>query len=215
METLLFDRGYRKTDRARTYRTIAVDLSSGEGNLLKNLDGKWRTDLNFAKKADLAVDVGATADLFSRFQSLYESMRERKGFSSVLEPEFFFKLHPESIGLRVMIAHRHGRDAAGHVESMLGGSAIYLFGASNEVGRQAKAAYLLNWLALVHAQERGVAWYDLGGIDPVANPGVYRFKGRMGGQEMEAAGPYEARPSGFLASALLGLESAHARIRQA
>lgn len=46
------------------------------------------------------------------------------------------------------------------------------------------------------AKERGLRWYDLGGIDPDENEGVYRFKARMGGFEVITAGPYDLDPRG-------------------
>ena len=38
-------------------------------------------------------------------------------------------------------------------------------------------------------------YYDLGGIDPEGNPGVYHFKSGLGGREVTAPGPFEAAPS--------------------
>ena len=43
----------------------------------------------------------------------------------------------------------------------------------------------------------GLKWYDLGGIDPDGNPGVYRFKARMGGSEVRA-GEYAGHAFGAL-----------------
>ena len=40
-------------------------------------------------------------------------------------------------------------------------------------------------------------WYDLGGIDPEENPGVYKFKRGLNGKEVRAAGPHELRPGGL------------------
>jgi lipid II:glycine glycyltransferase (peptidoglycan interpeptide bridge formation enzyme) len=214
IESVFGDLGFQHTDRARRYETFAIDLKPTVEDLLKRLHGKWRTDLNFAKKADLSIEIGTRKDMLSRFQSIYEPMRRKKGFSSNLEPRFFFDLKPESIGLQLMIAHKDGRDAAGHVLSILGDSAVYLFGASNELGRETKASYLLSWSALLHAKERGLSWYDLGGIDADANPGVYRFKSRMGGTGMTAIGPFEARPQTVLATAIEKLERVREAFRQ-
>ena len=59
---------------------------------------------------------------------------------------------------------------------------------------------------LLHAKHQGTLWHDLGGIDPEANPGVYQFKSRMGGEEMKAKGPYEAKPRGLASRIIDRLE---------
>ena len=39
------------------------------------------------------------------------------------------------------------------------------------------------------------AYYDLGGIDPDGNPGVYHFKKGLGGLHATMAGPFEMHPN--------------------
>jgi lipid II:glycine glycyltransferase (peptidoglycan interpeptide bridge formation enzyme) len=203
--------GFCETLRARSYRSIVCDLKASDQTLRAALHSKWRSRLNSAEKAGLTVERGTSTSFFSRFLKLFSQMRETKDFSIKVHPEFFFQLPPESIGLEVLIASKDGRDAAGHVHSLLGDTAVHLFGATNELGRSTKAGYLLNWQAMLLAKERGLGWYDLGGVDPEANPGVYEFKTRTGGQELAAVGPYEARPSGPISIILDKLFALRAR----
>ena len=69
----------------------------------------------------------------------------------------------------------------------------------------------------MEAKERGIAWYDLGGIDEKANPHGFEFKTRAGGMELAALGPFEARPRGARGAAAGGLisvaETLYRRIR--
>lgn len=44
----------------------------------------------------------------------------------------------------------------------------------------------MEWL-----KRKGCCWYDLGGIDPEGNPGVYHFKAGMGGKDMSYIGQFE------------------------
>jgi lipid II:glycine glycyltransferase (peptidoglycan interpeptide bridge formation enzyme) len=173
-----------------------VDLSPDENILRRKLAGKWRTDLKFAQRAGLNVEHGGSS-LYNRFLRLFGAMHDRKEFRVHVDPRFFFELPAASLGLEVLIATKDGDDAAGHVVSFLGDTAVYLFGATNEIGRACKAGYLLNWQALLQARKRGLAWYDLGGIDQINNPGGHRFKTRMGGCEISAPGPYEIRAPGI------------------
>jgi lipid II:glycine glycyltransferase (peptidoglycan interpeptide bridge formation enzyme) len=201
LESVLMGLGFRATKRTRSYRTVVVKIASNAQAQRASLAGKWRTDLKFAEKSNLSIEQGCDSTLFTRFMTLFGSMHEAKNFDVHVDPQFFFCLPSESTGLVVIIATKDGQDAAGHVLSMLGETAVYLFGATNDLGRSNKAGYLLNWQSLMLAMEQGLSWYDLGGIDPDANPGVYRFKKRMGGEEFSALGPYEAYPDDFLGAA--------------
>jgi lipid II:glycine glycyltransferase (peptidoglycan interpeptide bridge formation enzyme) len=204
LEADMAEAGFRPTERVRSYRTVVVGLSRTEEELRKRLAGKWRTDLNFAGRAGFSVEQGA-GDYAGRFMRLFGQMRESKDFDVNVDPEVTMSLPAETTGLVVLIASKDGRDAAGHVLSLLGDTAVYLFGATNEDGRAGKAGYLLNWQAMLLAKHRGLSWYDLGGIDPDANPGGYRFKARMGGEEVIAPGPFMAAPDGIVGGLLDGL----------
>ena len=68
--------------------------------------------------------------------------------------------------------------------------------------------------AIVVAKSHGMRWYDLGGIDPEANPGVYHFKKGLSGTEVRAAGPYEVRPGGLTGRITLAGETVYRAYRQ-
>ena len=78
--------------------------------------------------------------------------------------------------MQIMICEDRGAPVAGLVVSAIGGSAIYLLGATSDDGLKSKGAYLLQWNMIQWLKQNGVRWYDLGGIDPEANRGVYSFK---------------------------------------
>ena len=97
----------------------------------------------------------------------------------------------------VSIVCENEQPVAGHVSSILGDTCVYLLGATNNAGLKNKAAYLAQWSVIQMAKERGCRFYDLGGIDPDKNPGVYHFKKGMGGQDVTVSGPFECSPNGL------------------
>jgi lipid II:glycine glycyltransferase (peptidoglycan interpeptide bridge formation enzyme) len=109
---------------------------------------------------------------------------------------------------------KDGRDLAGIVIGTTGQTAIYLFGATADAGRGLRAGYFLTWQGICLSQDRGLNWYDLGGVDFDANPDVARFKDRMNGVKIEAAGPFEARPKGLVWLLVAGLETMRAKLRK-
>ena len=50
----------------------------------------------------------------------------------------------------------------------------------------------LQWTLIKWLKERGVRWYDLGGIDPEGNPGVYSFKRGFSGIDVTQINPLVA-----------------------
>src|SRR4051794_27392976 len=71
---------------------------------------------------------------------------------------------------------RHREDTSARERLDRAGRADAGVGASNDLGRATNAAYLLQWKVIEAASRAACRRYDLGGVDPEGNPGLYRFK---------------------------------------
>jgi Acetyltransferase (GNAT) domain len=203
--------GCRPGEHLRRYRTMMVDLDRPLPDVRKGLARKWRNVLGNAERRGLHVTGGTGPELFDDFAPLFDEIVARKAFAVDLGAGFYAEVQrrlPERERLRVAIATLDGRPAAGVVASIHGDTAVYLLGASNDVGRATNAAYLLQWHVIEAAAARGCRFYDLGGIDPEGNPGVHRFKERMGGTDVIAPGPYELAPGRMRRAAVHAAERA-------
>jgi len=172
---------------ANTHRTFILDLMPPLDELRRNLNKKWRNQLTRAEKNGLKVVAGSGADEFRRFRKMYEQMQERKAFESSVNVEEFGRIQddlPETHRMRILICEQDGIPLAGLVASAMGNSAIYLLGATSTEGLNSKGAYLLQWTMIQWLKENGTIWYDLGGIDPEGNAGVYHFKSGLSGADM-------------------------------
>lgn len=186
--------GFDAAAGLRKYRTIVVNTQPPIDAIRKALGQKWRNCLNAATRNELVVRKDESTAGFAEFCTLYRELMDRKQFAVDQDAEFFRSLQanlPSSERLVVTLAESAGAPVAGHVASYLGDTGIYLLGATSQQGLSLKASYLLQWEAIKVAQERGCSCYDLGGIDPVENPGVYHFKSGMGGREVIAPGPFQ------------------------
>lgn len=204
-ERAFLSAGFRPAPGVAGYDTIVVDLAPPVEEVRAALASKWRYHLRKAEGADLVLRWGTDASLFDEFRPLFDEFVTRKSFAVELGAEFYGSLQrtlPDHERLYLAIASLDGEPAAGIVLSILGDTAVYLLGASNDAGRRTCAPYLLQWRAINEARARGLRWYDLGGIDRTGNPGVYRFKARTGGIETSAAGPYEIAPGPVRAAAV-------------
>jgi lipid II:glycine glycyltransferase (peptidoglycan interpeptide bridge formation enzyme) len=193
----------------RRHQTMLVDIARPLDQVRAGFAKKWRYELGRAEKAGLEMVEGTDPALLERFRPLFEDFVQRKGFGVDLGADFYAALQPrlgEEERLHVALAQLGDELVAGVVATFLGDTGVYLLGASSEAGRGSQAAYLLQWRVIQAAAARGLRWYDLGGTDPDDNPGVYRFKERMGGVELDHPGPYELAPSRLRARAVRGAE---------
>jgi lipid II:glycine glycyltransferase (peptidoglycan interpeptide bridge formation enzyme) len=189
--------GFRQESRtpANTYRTFVLDLAPTIEQLRKNLDAKWRNKLTQSEKKGLRVVSGNGIDDYGTFCRMYNEMWKRKAFETTVDVEEFGRLQadlPEAHRMRILICEQNGIPVAGVVASAIGDSALYVLGATSDEGLNAKGAYLLQWTMVQWLKENGFKWYDLGGIDPEGNPGVYSFKRGFSGADVNQLTPFVA-----------------------
>jgi lipid II:glycine glycyltransferase (peptidoglycan interpeptide bridge formation enzyme) len=180
---------------ANSYRTFLLDLNPPLEELRKRLDPKWRNKLTQSERKGLRVVAGSGPEEFRAFCRLYYEMRKRKTFDTSVDLEEFARIQedlPESHRMQVLICEEEGVPVTGAVCSAIGDSAIYLLGATGDKGLTSKGAYLLQWNLIHWLKDRGVRTYDLGGIDPVWNPGVYSFKRGIAGADVLQMAPMVA-----------------------
>ena len=175
-----------------------MDLTPSLEELRSRLDPKWRNKLKGSEKNNLTVISGHGGDEYRAFCEIYFQMRKRKGFDTTVDAEEFGRMQEaltESQRMHVLICQDRGVPVAGLVVSAMGDSAIYLLGATSDAGLNAKGAYLLQWTMICWLKERGIRSYDLGGIDPEGNPGVYYFKRGLSGVDICQIEPHAASES--------------------
>ncbi len=206
--------GFSRATRLPAERTLLLDLDRPLAELRRCLAQKWRNCLNRAEKNGLTIRCGSDQRTFEDFCLLFSRFREHKIFDVDLDAEFFAKVHQRmhpSVRFDVTLAEKEGQVVAGHVTSMLGDTCAYLLGATEREGLNSKASYVLQWSAISNAKKQGCRWYDLGGIDPMANPGVYHFKKGLGGKEVCSPGVFEATPSGLMGNVMRRAADLHYR----
>src|SRR5262249_16849047 len=87
-------------------------------------------------------------------------------------------------------------DAAGELACVMGclvtgDKACLVLSATAARGRELHASYATFWSLIRHLRNAGVRKFDFAGIDPVRNPGVYRFKRAGGGVAVELLGEWD------------------------
>ena len=185
-------------DAGEVYRTFVLNLTPSLEELRSRLDKKWRNQLTRSEKSNLTVTCSEDAEQYRSFCEIYRQMHARKGFATKVDIDEFGRMQallPASERMRVLICKENEVPVAGLVASAIGESAIYLLGATSDAGLNARGAYLLQWTLISWLKERGIQYYDLGGIDPAGNPGVYHFKKGLSGADICQIGPLCASKS--------------------
>lgn len=196
-EDVLRNAGFRPLLNLPPKKTLLIDLSKSVDELRKGLDGKWRGHLNRAEKNNLTIADGTNDELFDQFKPIHEDLLINKQIRDVKSIETFKIIQtqlPLELKMRVFLCEHSGVVCAGIIVSAIGNVGITLSRATNDIGRQQKAAYLVQWRALQWLKDAGCRWYDLSGVDELANPGTYSYKtGLCGknGRELQMMHQYQ------------------------
>jgi dTDP-4-amino-4,6-dideoxygalactose transaminase len=166
------------------YSSIWMDLRLPLDIIRKSLNGKWRNMLVFAEKQELQVESGSSQNLIDWVCDIHNENMKGKGFKGI-SPEFLKSLALEEDTDNPVVVYKatsQGVAVAAVCVAYHGNAATYLIGWTSDEGRRLKANYLLLWEAIKELQCRKKEWFDLGGIDPEATPGITGFKTGMNGE---------------------------------
>ena len=181
-------RVHAASDQRAGPRTIWIDLTKGRDQLWSSLQKKWRHGVGYAARA--GVHTARTRDPahVREFFELCRSISQAKGFS-LPASELLMRglLDGDSEGpvsSQLFIANHEGRMGAGAFIVKCGQSIHYFWGATDRALAEFRVGEAVQWAVIEWALEQGCTLYDLEGIDPEGNPGVYQFKKKMGGEEV-------------------------------
>lgn len=189
-------------------RTILVDLTPTEEDILAAMKQKTRYNIRLATRKGVTIRHGTSRDLptFYRLMQI-TGQRDRFGIHSLDYFHAAFELFtPDRAAL--LLAEVQGEPVAGLMVFMHGSTAYYLFGASSNAHREKMPAYLLQWEAMRWAKAHGCQNYDLWGIPDADEAtlesefvahgessaglwGVYRFKRGFGGRVTRAVSTFD------------------------
>ena len=182
---ILADEGFSSMDKETRSRTILMDLVPPLEALRQGMNAHWRRELKLAERKGMEVVEGSQDELFGSFIEIHEEMVARKKFvegSDINQFRLMQAKLPEKLKMRIMLC-KSGEDVcAGLIYSAIGKTAIYLFGATSNIGMKSNGSYLLHWKLIEKLKKDGCAVYDLNGINPARNPGTYKFKNDLAGK---------------------------------
>lgn len=170
---------------------LNLQLSADERE--KNLSSNWRHNLKRSKKFDMKIEPwgDCTQDKFSR---IYAEMNQFKKLNIGDSFVQNFDLLSKYLAKDLILLKCCGSDGA--TLSLrgcfkLGNKAHDLLAATIPPARKMYASQVLFWKLSEVCQDQGITTYDLGGVDPANNQGVYNFKKGTGAKEVKYLGEWE------------------------
>ncbi len=180
-------------------RTIIVDLTQGEDEILARMKQKWRYNIRLSERKGVEVRVGGEQEV-PAFHALMQVTGARDAFGIHTEDYYrrAWALFAPDDRVRLLLASYEGGLLAGLMAFAFNGQAWYMYGASSDEHRALMPNHQLQWRAMQWARARGCTQYDLWGItdvDPDSASaelgGVQRFKEGFGGEVVRYVGAYD------------------------
>ena len=182
----------RSQNMLSTGLSLKWNLEKTESTIKSSLTKNWRHNLKRSNKHGLSFELWEQPNI-SDIRSLYEEMEQFKGLPqqfSFMEIKNLIEIMKDSLLLfrcldvdRQLVAIRACiivEDKAWDIMAVTGNNA-----------RKNYASYGLFWELIRECIARGVKWYDLGGVDPEKNRGVWNFKKGTGAELIEYLGEWE------------------------
>lgn len=176
--------------------TMELDLSRNDAEFLRNCSRNWRRNLHAAERNNLRISVWQNPNA-AEIADVYAEMQRIKKM-----PEQFsvdeLKNIVERAGNDLIVLR--GEDESGALVAVrgcliAGSRACDYLAATTERGRELRGSHKVFFELMKECRRRGVRFYDLGGIDPQENPGVYDFKRGTGARAVECLGEWNRATS--------------------
>ena len=185
-------------------RTITVDLTPAEDEILARMKQKTRYNIRLADRKGVTVQPWTDVQAFAAM-TFETAERDRFGAHSKAYFQRAYDLFHPSAGCELFVAEAEGEPVAAMMVFVRGHRAWYFYGASLSIHREKMPTYLLQREAMRWAKARGCTSYDLWGIpdadektleDQFASRsdglwGVYRFKRGFGGKILRSMGAWD------------------------
>lgn len=191
-------------DTIQPPRTILVDLSGEEEDILMRMKSKTRYNIRLAGRKDVSVRPSMDVAAFHRMM-LTTGERDAFGIHSLAYYQKAHALFSARGACVLLIATYQEQPLAGLMAFARGDTAWYFYGASTNQERNRMPTYLLQWEAMRWARETGCTTYDMWGVPDFPEPvleeeflqrsdglwGVYRFKRGFGGALARTVGAWD------------------------
>ncbi|MBU0731410.1 peptidoglycan bridge formation glycyltransferase FemA/FemB family protein [Patescibacteria group bacterium] len=185
----------RKVQDVHPKKTLILDITPEEDELLKNMKPKTRYNIRLAKKKGVKIRVSSEVEALDKFYDLLNATADRQQIRVFPRSYYQLMVHilEEQSLAKVYLAEYEGEVIAANLMLAFGHTMTYLHGGTSQDHRNVMAPQLLQWQAILDAKEAGLKRYDFFGIsdEKPSWAGITRFKRGFGGEEVIYPGTFE------------------------
>jgi hypothetical protein len=182
----------RPSVRLGTGLSLTFDLGRSDQERIGAASANWRHNLRRSAKYDLTVAHWDNPDA-AQMAAVYRDMEAFKGLGQQ-HSETDLRAMIEGLGECLVVIRcldRDGNLLAFRAAGLFGDQAWDLLAAATQAARKVYASHAALWALFDACREQGARHYDLGGVDPVNNKGVFDFKHGTGARPVEYIGEWE------------------------
>ncbi len=191
--------GWRKpTGTLNSGKTLLYDIDPNLVERRDKLSKNWLRNLSRSEQRELlvsewtnptAAQIASLTDEMSRYKGLRNSKQKIAEVTDSLLKTFGSDI------LLVRCTNSQGELLALRGVIKLGDKAFDMFAATSPAGRKEYASNLCFWKLIELCARDGITHYDLSGVDPERNQGVYNFKKGIGAIDFTYLGEWSySRP---------------------
>jgi len=153
----------------------------------------WRHNLRRSHRNNLTVGYWKQPDV-TEMENIYRDMEALKNLPVQYNRKSLQNMI-DAMGEQLIIHSCHdqqGRLLSFRAAAIFGDRAWDLLAAANKDGRKVYASHATIWSLMNHCKDIGIKIYDLSGVDPIKNKGVYDFKHGIGSELIQCLGEWES-----------------------
>jgi hypothetical protein len=178
--------------RLGTGLSLELDLRPSMQERLKLASVNWRHNLRRSGKYGLTIEPWPQPDA-RQMAAIYRGMEDYKGLGQQ-HSEADLQAMIDNLGERLLVFRcldSEGDLLAFRAAAVFGGRGWDLLASATGPARKVYASHAVLWALLEACQKQGAHTYDLGGVDPLSNKGVFDFKRGTGARTIEYMGEWE------------------------
>jgi len=183
----LYEFGFKKIKSVQPQKTLVLDLSKSEDDLLMAMHQKTRYNIRLADKRGVKIEQ-SQQEQFPRFYDLIVSTYRRKK-KKHFNRDYYHKQFQSNL-TKIYYAEYQKSILAANMIVFYGDTVTYLHGGTSHEHKNVMAPHLLQWQVIKLAKEQGYKYYDFWGIEEHYQ-GVARFKRGFSGTEVEYPGCFD------------------------
>jgi lipid II:glycine glycyltransferase (peptidoglycan interpeptide bridge formation enzyme) len=193
------------TSRLGSGLSLMYNTKLGEADRLAAMSMTWRQNVKRSRKHELRFERWVEPDA-SAIIKIYREMESLKGLALQVTQRELEAIFQQLKGSMVLYKCEtaQGEVIAIRAYALFNNHAFELLAAAAPVARKLHASHGLLWSVLNDCHHNNIEQYDLGGVDPIKNKGVYDFKQDIGSDLINYLGEWE-RASSPIIKALVNL----------